>query len=70
MISWFHAFAFTNGSPCVPLRPGAPEYDPVVHPLMIFDGLTLSEIDELRDDLRVYLDLDHKAGGGGGGCTS
>ena len=41
-------------------EPGASEFDPNVHPLAIFDGLTLGEIDELRDDLRVYLDLDHK----------
>uniref|UniRef100_A0A7S0SB60 Splicing factor Cactin n=1 Tax=Mantoniella antarctica TaxID=81844 RepID=A0A7S0SB60_9CHLO len=40
--------------------PGAPEFDATVHPLMIFDGLTLREIDELKDDLRTYLDLDHK----------
>ena len=41
-------------------EPGAPEFDPNVHPLLIFDGLTLGEIDELKEDLRTYLDLDHK----------
>ena len=41
-------------------EPGAPEWDPSVHPLSIFDRLTLTEIDELRDDLRTYHELDHK----------
>ena len=34
-------------------EPGAPEFDFGVHPLEIFDGLTVSEMDELRDDLRA-----------------
>ena len=42
--------------------PGSPDYDPSVHPLGIFDGLTLTEMDELKEDLRIYMDLDHKVG--------
>ena len=36
------------------------DFDESVHPLAIFDGLTLSEMDELRNDVKTYLDLDHK----------
>ena len=36
------------------------EFDESVHPLAIFDGLTLSEMDELLNDVKTYLDLDHK----------
>ena len=36
------------------------EFDESVHPLAIFDGLTLSEMDELVNDVKTYLDLDHK----------
>ena len=36
------------------------EFDESVHPLEIFDGLTLSEMDELLNDVKTYLDLDHE----------
>ena len=36
------------------------EIDESVHPLAIFDGLTLSEMDELVNDVKTYLDLVHK----------
>ena len=41
-------------------EPGAPEFDFGVHPLEIFDGLTVSEMDELVDDLRNYEHLDRE----------
>jgi hypothetical protein len=41
-------------------EPGAPEFDFGVHPLEIFDGLTVSEMDELIDDLRNYAHLDRE----------
>ena len=41
-------------------EPGAPEFDFGVHPLEIFDGLTVSEMDELVVDLRNYAHLDRE----------
>ena len=40
--------------------PGSGEFDASAHPLAIFDGLTLPEMKELKDDIKTYLELDHK----------